>query len=305
MRKEAAGPTTTCPFCGAGNCPTLYHRFAFAKQWQLRRCAACGLHFTWPQPTDDNIPEFYRGDYHSELRTEGGTETLFAPKYYRYRDWVHEYSKPPGRSIDIGCATGLLPKLLRESGWAAEGLELNEESVCFGRSHFGVPIRIGGINDLDGFYDLITMTDVLEHTSNPFRTLSKLHNHLSRRGVVLITFPDISSAESTYYKLCSRLLKRDWLWRTCHIPQHTWEFTPKTARAVFQRAAFEVIAFRRSHLSEELAGLLKVLSLPMRLLALAGQFLGTQMEFILRPNLAGSEIRSDRLGGRSTASQVS
>lgn len=289
MRREAGGPKTTCPFCGAEKCPTLFRRLAFARQWQLCRCPACGLHFTWPQPTDDDISGFYNGDYHSELRVQGGTEARFASKYYRYRDWVHEYLKPPGRSIDIGCATGLLPSLLRESGWAAEGLELNEESVRFGRSRFGIPIRTGGINDLDGPYDLITMTDVLEHTSNPFSALSKLHSHLSRRGIVFITFPDICSVESAYYRLCSRLLKRDWLWMTCHIPLHTWEFTPETARAVFMRAGFDAIAFRRSYLREGVAGSLKLLSLPTRLLAVAARFLGTQMEFILRPNLARQE----------------
>ncbi len=200
-----------------------------------------------------------------------------------------------GRALDVGCATGLLPKMLRDAGFEATGIELNATSAVWGSRAYGITIQVGGIEDIGGRYDLITLTDVLEHTPHPLRALVALREHLTGGGHVLVTFPDIHSLEAHYFRLLSRLFKRDWLWVSCHIPYHVWEFTPATARAVFSSAGFSVKAYRRSNRRAELEGKAKLLAAPARLLALAPSLLGGQMEFILSAARNTASAGPDRL----------
>lgn len=285
---------SACPACGAGRSQRLFHKRFVGKDWFLARCPECGQHYTDPLPTLDEIASFYTGGgYHQELLSRAGSLAAFGPKFRSYIDWIAPWVQPGGRSLDIGCSTGLFPFLLAERGFAAEGIELNPATAEFGRREFGVTIRNQPLETADyapGSFRLVSMTDVLEHSLNPATTLARVHNILEPGGFVLITFPDIQSVESRYYRACSRLARREWLWQNCHIPEHTWEFTQPTAEALFRRSGFDPVAFRRTHLvlDEERTPLLALLTLPSHLLmmpALARRF-GTQMEFLIRKRVA-------------------
>jgi SAM-dependent methyltransferase len=193
-----------------------------------------------------------------------------------------------GRSIDVGTATGLFPSLLKEAGFDAEGAEYNRASAEWGAEHYGIRIRLGGLEQIASelsSYDLISMTDVLEHTEHPLRALQAAGRSLKPRGYMLITFPDILSFESAYQRTVARLTGRDWIWECCRIPRHVWEFTPDTARAMFDKAGFDVVGFRRSQVtSERFPGMAGLLCLPLQALtfSLLASLIGSQMEFMLR-----------------------
>jgi 2-polyprenyl-3-methyl-5-hydroxy-6-metoxy-1,4-benzoquinol methylase len=258
-----------------------------AKEYSLVVCTRCGQHYCDPAPTAQEITQFYQGDYHQELRQEGATERTFEPKFLRYRDWIVEFLQT-GRSIDIGTSTGLLPSLLKASGFDAEGVEYNRESAEWGARHYGVRIRLGGLEQIASevsVYDLITMTDVLEHTEHPLHSLQAASVSLTPRGYMLVTFPDILSVESRYQRTVAKLTGRDWIWGCCHTPVHVWEFTPKTARAMFDKAGFDVVGFRRAQVVEDpLPGMAGVVTLPLRALRVpwVAQRFGSQMEFMIR-----------------------
>jgi 2-polyprenyl-3-methyl-5-hydroxy-6-metoxy-1,4-benzoquinol methylase len=280
----------SCPLCGAVSSDEVFRREKDRRWWRLLCCAQCGLHYTDPQPTASDIARFYSGDYHAGLRSPGASEKAFGEKYERYAAWIASFL-PAGRCLDVGCATGLFPYMLRRRGYEAEGLELNPESAAWGSAHYGVPVAQGTLADAAAWgrrYDLISMTDVLEHAFDPLDELRLARRMLNPGGFLLVTFPDILSLESRYYRLLSALARRD-LWRTCSIPYHVWEFSRPTAEACFQRAGFSVAAFRRSQLRETLAGKWKLFSIPPMFLWLppAAARWGTQMEFMLR--CAGEE----------------
>jgi 2-polyprenyl-3-methyl-5-hydroxy-6-metoxy-1,4-benzoquinol methylase len=259
------------------------------RDWYLARCNSCKQHFTDPQPTLDDIVGFYGDGYHEELLTVEMTRAAFGPKFESYIDWIAPHLRAGGRTLDIGCSTGLFPFLLKERGFAAEGLELNSTTADFGRRQFGLTITNQPFETADytvSSFSLVSMTDVLEHSLSPIATLERVHDILEDGGHALITFPDISSVESQYFHLCATMTGRDWLWQNCHVPLHTWEFTRPTAEALFRRTGFEVAAFRRSHviLEEKRAALLALLYLPSRLLSVPplSRMLGTQLEFLIQ-----------------------
>ena len=284
-RESAFSP---CPSCHSANVFRLVSKPLGDKVWYLARCLDCTQYYTDPLPTLEDITTFYTGEYHSELLSEEATELEFGPKFRGYADWICKYVRS-GRSLDLGCTTGLFPHILKQRGFEAEGLELNPASAQWGAKHYGIPIRNEAFEVADygeNSFRLISMADVLEHALSPAVTLARVNSLLEDRGFAFISFPDIESIESRYFKALATSTGRDWMWGFCHVPLHTWEFTKSTAVDLFQRSGFQVVGFRRSYgLLEEPASLpLAILSSPARVLRIpfVGKKLGTQMEFVLQ-----------------------
>ena len=277
-----------CPLCEAADARAVHARPFRGRRWSLARCGGCGLHFTAPRPSDADLATFYEGDYHAGLRQPGAAEAAFGAKYRRYADALGRHLRS-GRVVDVGCSTGLLVRLLRDRGYDAEGVELNAASAAWGRRHYAVPIHAEPLEAgryAPGSLDAVLLTDVLEHTRHPAEFLRGVGELLAPGGLVFVTCPDIGSAESRYQYLLSKVFRRDWLWATCHVPLHVWEFTRRSAEGCFAAAGFGVAEFRRHHPRRPAppGRLLKLLDLPTRPLSWPGLrgWLGTQMEFVLR-----------------------
>ena len=275
-----------CPLCGEGDLENLHTRPFQDAVWNLARCKSCDLHFTDPTPTATQIERFYTGDWHSQIREPGASEKAFGERFQRYVDWVTTFVKS-GRSVDIGCATGLLPKMFKDRGFEAEGIEYHPETARWGAEHYKIPIGIGGIDLLaaeSSLYDLVTLTEVVEHTPHPVEFLNSVSRILKSGGYALVTFPDISAPKSRYYHWMADLTNRDWVWVTCHIPLHIWEFTYETARATFDRAGFSIVGFRRVEVDGELSGKVSILMWPVKPFKFGplAQRYWSQMEFMIR-----------------------
>jgi 2-polyprenyl-3-methyl-5-hydroxy-6-metoxy-1,4-benzoquinol methylase len=282
---------TVCPLCRQSRTVRLATRIRENRCWHVAQCCSCKLVFTDPQPTRDDIQAFYQGDYHAELRQPGASEKTFGGKFDQYCEWLLRYLNA-GKSLDIGCATGLFVRKLKDRGFQAEGYEANALSAEWGSLHYGVAIQAGVFDPSTApskGYDLITMCDVLEHTEAPMSYLRDIRKLLNPGGHVMITFPDIWSIDSLYYRALSKVFRREWMWRTCSVPLHTWEFTPQTASYLFERTGFGIKAYGRRHdRSDDARGrldLVSLLDLPPRALrfpALGDRF-GQQMQFLLQP----------------------
>ena len=230
----------------------------------------------------------YSGTYHADLRVAGGSsERKFQRKYGRYYRLLKPFLTQRGRSLDVGCSTGFFVKLLKDHGFDAEGMEYNTESAAWGSEHYGIPIRVGSLDTVplaDAAYSLISMTDVLEHTLDPQAALTLVARALAPGGLAFITFPDIQSLEARYESTLARVLRRNWLWRSCCIPFHIWEFTPVTARKLFMACGLEVVGFERGQVFPDFSEKYGFFSLPSAILAFPplARRIGTQMEFVLR-----------------------
>lgn len=281
-----ASLSVRCPLCSSSSCTRIDGREKQGKTYTLVYCRGCGLYFANPPPLPEDIPHFYDGDYHCDLRRIDGTEAAFEEKFQSYKQGALEFVES-GRSLDIGTATGLFPALMKEAGFDAEGLEYNSSSAEWGTAHFGITIRIGGVESLtdatENAYDFISMTDVLEHTAHPLNALKTVARCLKPGGHMLITFPDIRSVDAQYRYFLGKVTGRKRVWKF-QCPLHVWEFSPQTARAMFALADLDVVGFRRSNWGQDqLGGVMGGFTLPLRVLQwrpLATHF-GSQMEFML------------------------
>jgi 2-polyprenyl-3-methyl-5-hydroxy-6-metoxy-1,4-benzoquinol methylase len=274
--------------CRSEEVRSLIERTFQGSQWTLCRCRVCGLHFTSPTPTEEDLNCFYAGNYHKELRTEGASEAAFGFKFERYADILGRHLRS-GRVIDVGCSTGLLVRILKDRGYQAEGIELNPRSAEWGRTHYGVKIHETPLERCaydSGSLDALLMMDLLEHTRHPRDYLREAGRLLRPAGLVLVTFPDIQSIESRYKFILSKLLRLDRIWSNCQIPCHVWEFTRATAEACFASAGFRVIEFGRyQYYFDDSANRFtrRLLYSPIRPLnwPILRRLFGTQMEFVI------------------------
>jgi 2-polyprenyl-3-methyl-5-hydroxy-6-metoxy-1,4-benzoquinol methylase len=96
------------------------------------------------------------------------------------------------RVLDVGCAYGLFPFLVKQQGWEATGLEPDSDRAAFGQKHFQIKIHESKIEDFasDHKFDVITFWDVLEHLPEPGPVLAKVKELLEDDGILLIRVPN-------------------------------------------------------------------------------------------------------------------
>ena len=101
-----------------------------------------------------------------------------------------------GAILDCGCGAGDNARILRGRGWRVTGVtidpqeqrvaELFCEVVHIGDLEKGLPAEI------DGAFDAILASHVLEHLAAPERLLDDIRARLSHNGVLAVALPNIA-----------------------------------------------------------------------------------------------------------------
>jgi SAM-dependent methyltransferase len=116
--------------------------------------------------------------------------------------------QPPGRILDVGCASGIFLKMAAASGWAVEGIEPSEMLYAAAKTALGGTGQIhrGTLEETDlppASFDAITVWDVLEHVPDPVGFLARCHSLLKPKGHLYLNVPNLDSKEA-------RLLGKRW-----------------------------------------------------------------------------------------------
>lgn len=149
----------------------------------------------------------------------------------------------PGSSVlDIGCGEGTTLKYLREkTGARGRGLDISSEAVEMARSK-GVAAEKADVSApdfrIDGVYDHIIISEVLEHIPNPEALLSKVKGRF--KVSLLVSIPN-----SAYYIHRLRLLfgrfPVQWAW---HPGEHLRFWSLTDFRELLEESGFEIISVR-------------------------------------------------------------
>jgi hypothetical protein len=87
-----------------------------------------------------------------------------------------------------------------------------------------------------GRVDVVALFDVVEHLADPVATFRLIDRCLNDNGVVVLTTGDV---ESLYAKVSGKS------WRLMTPPQHTFFFSPRTLRAIFEKMNYKVEFVKR------------------------------------------------------------
>lgn len=192
----------------------------------ITRCVSCGLQQADMHHVDDvKLGEYYRTQYRTVAKIGGGDAGfVYRPRARALtalaREWL---AAAPTRIFEVGAGHGINLSALGEAFPDAALLtDEVDQSVS-------LPPRIRAASLDDGPYDLIVMSHVLEHFSDPQAFLDRAAAALSPDGVLLIEVPNDPPAA---------------LDNQLYNEPHLLFFEPKTLRNLVGRSVTVLDAFQ-------------------------------------------------------------
>jgi len=183
-----------CPVCGAGR----RRRVAHLTATDVFECAGCDLVVCDPLPTMASAS----AGAASVLTEERFTASILAvpaAQAARYdalaRARHHRYRRDLGRArfrlLEIGCGAAGLAGELGRLGVAYHGLDLDPRPVEAARARGVTGLRVGDFLELpdEEPYDVVCLSQVLEHITRPRDLIAKICRWLVPGGLIHVDVP--------------------------------------------------------------------------------------------------------------------
>lgn len=174
-------------------------RIAHAKEHDIIDCFTCGFRHVLPLPDPAALEREYRENYYSEEKpnfiAHAGEDQAWFELAQNDRLALFEKLLPANRRrlLDIGCGPGFFLKTAIARGWQGHGIEPSKQAAAHARS-LGATVTEGFFNwdsaQRLGRYDVVNLTNVLEHVPDAAQTLSRAAGLLEPGGVLCVGVPN-------------------------------------------------------------------------------------------------------------------
>ena len=245
MKKVIHNKQPDCSLCGHSMHEQLRgltdNRFGSEGEYCIAKCFNCGLLQTIPAPDAERLKQLYETYYN--FGGEKGTiytkvrEVFFSS--IAYRSWMvidgdisFHSRKGRGHLLNIGCNEGRGLVICRHNGFAPEGLELNERAAGEARAK-GFTVYTEAVENFqpEEPFDIVVLSNVLEHAPDPKEMLKNVYRVLKPGGQIWISCPNSQS-------WLRKLFGRSWI--NWHVPFHLFHFSCKTLTQLLQFSGFEI-----------------------------------------------------------------
>jgi SAM-dependent methyltransferase len=246
----AADPTEIpCPLCGgsAGVLNPGHPGYQAGQTFAIAECDHCDVQFAWPLRPGEalyeriyrqaaSLPGYSRYAWYA-ARVAGQARPLewLAAQEEMYGFIAAELGRrgpdATGPVLEVGSGLGYLTLALHQAGYRVRGIELSAHAVEAARARFGNHYSVHDISRADPAVDgaeVVIMTEVLEHVTDPAALLASIARLLRPGGTALVTTPNKSAAPRHAY------------WLTDNPPVHLWWFSETTLRLLAARAGLHV-----------------------------------------------------------------
>ena len=231
----------SCRYCKSNDVVELYPAPDIRNRiWYLFKCNTCNAYSLLPNPSPDDLKVAYDNSYYGKGINKFGFSIESFIDYFRKKK-AKKLSKlisPNAKILDIGCGNGRFLHHFSSFGNNFElyGTEIEGGSAARAKSIKEINLRIGSVEELDfnpEFFDLITLIHVFEHLQNPEATLRVINKIIKKNGLLLISFPNISSWQS-------KIFKSNWY----HLdpPRHLIFFSPTNFISMMEKIGFEMVS---------------------------------------------------------------
>ncbi len=192
----------------------------------------------------DQTPVKNKSSSDLESSYEIKTEHYFAGVRNDMLDLIHEKSL---NILEIGCGRGATGKSAMERNIAKHyiGIELMKDAAHEAKkwlSHVEVgDVEKMDLNRLDGPFDVIICSEVLEHLHDPWIMVEKLSQLLKKGGIIIASSPNIASKP-----IITALLKGNFEYTEFGIMDQThlrW-FAPQNYRKMFTDAGLQIEVYQ-------------------------------------------------------------
>lgn len=162
-------------------------------------CTECSFKHILPLPTTEDIDPMYRVNYYTEekplyldhVRADlDWWQVVFAGRFDTFEKELHLDRR---RILDVGSGPGFLLEFAKERGWSTLGIEPSARAAQHAR---GLGLEIvedfltpRSARDL-GTFDVVHLSEVLEHVPEPGALLEVVHGLLNPGGLIYVETPN-------------------------------------------------------------------------------------------------------------------
>lgn len=194
-----------CFICGGFE----FSKIGSFNTYKVLECRKCLLQILDPIPDEKSLDRIYSDYYKSWelIKFQKEVSDMKAKTFQGYLDEITAVTSS-GRFLDIGCATGEFMESAEKAGFDVYGIEISPFGILRCREKFGENKILGSrlkMGDFpSGFFDVITLSDVIEHITTPLLFLEIVHNILKPNGILMIVTPNTSS-------WTRKIMRKNWL----------------------------------------------------------------------------------------------
>lgn len=236
---ERACPYCTGPLLGRFRAVTDW-RFGTGECGDLYRCLGCGAIAAGSTPSATELASWYSDYYtHSVPSARRRLWSRAWPTPARREEMAAQrrYFTTPGESgrfLEVGTGSGGRLVEFADAGWDVVGQDLDPKAGHLARSR-GIPVHACPVGELvgrEGPFDLIGLTHVLEHATDPRELLRACAGLLAPSGRICVISPNAQSL--------GRLLFGRW-WFGLEQPRHLGIPTLESMRRLTSEVGLEVV----------------------------------------------------------------
>jgi len=243
----------SCDLCGSRERKLITTEYGYP----IYKCADCTLAYV------GRLPPIEDGRIFGEYYREGQAE--IEANRERYKSVITflldeaEKLRPCGKILDVGCGFGFFLAEARQRGWEPYGTELSEVAVEYARRENDlqnvVYADLENADFGDVKFDVINLTNVLEHVPSPTAILNACKARLAEDGILLIRVPNMEFNDLKHSLLpVLRTLKLvPGGGETCYLasppPTHLTGFSNRTLRRYFEKTGLRILDVKPSKLS--------------------------------------------------------
>jgi 2-polyprenyl-3-methyl-5-hydroxy-6-metoxy-1,4-benzoquinol methylase len=216
-------------------------------KFSLIKCCDCGLIFTYPRPSIEELSGYYPASYYGDNGIRFHPLLEIVVGYFRKRLASRISNKYPvgGRILDIGSGRGTLLTEMADKGWETIGTEYSKSLAEAVENKFGIQIystpNLQDCNFPANVFDIIVCYHVLEHLSDPLGTLFELKRLLNSSGMLILAVPNIEGT-------IANVSKEHWF--ANDVPRHLFHFSPQTISLMLEKTGFGIEYFSTMSLEQ-------------------------------------------------------
>jgi 2-polyprenyl-3-methyl-5-hydroxy-6-metoxy-1,4-benzoquinol methylase len=244
----------SCPLCEYKFSEILFERKSAISDYfyKIVRCQNCSLAYQYPSLNEEDIKRIYDTEYFENPLPLNiyGYKNYGIYKDKLIADWrltlqdlglsdLLNNGNFQKRILDVGCAYGFFLDFMRSRGYLPYGVDISFHAVKFAREKLNLEnVFVGELESLnfgEEFFDIVTMFHIIEHLTEPKKSLKEVHRILKKDGILILQFPVIDSLVYKIYK------KK---WRQFRVPEHTFYFSKNTISLLLKKTGFSPLKFR-------------------------------------------------------------
>jgi len=146
-----------------------------------------------------------------------------------------------GTLLDVGCGEGFALNWFSKNGWKVKGLDYSTAGISAIHPHM-LPFLTAGdvmenlrdLGDSNLHFDLVWLTNVLEHVPDPQDLLISLKKVVSDKGVAVVSVPNDGTHWQEFLYKSQMITERNWI----TIPDHLAYFDKDSLRNTAESAGW-------------------------------------------------------------------